>query len=262
MDRIIKAQDLFDLSGEVALITGASSGLGRRFARVLSAHGAAVVLAARRAERIESLKREIVNQGGQALSIPFDAREKDAVGALFDNAQSAFGRVSILVNNAGIVKTSPALDMSAEDWQAVLDVNLNAVWFLAQEGGRRMAKSKSGGTIINIASILGLRVEKGSAAYNVSKSGVIHMTRTLAMELARYQIRVNALAPGYIMSEMTRAYLTSPAGEKEVKTIPQRRYGEASDLDGAILLLSSNKASGFMTGSTVVVDGGHMWAFG
>lgn len=262
MDHIVKAQDLFDLSGEVALITGASSGLGRRFAKVLAAHGAAVILAARREERIESLKEEINNSGGKALAISFDAQETGSHGKLFEHGNSPFGPVSILINNAGIARTGPALEMSEEDWRTVIEVNLNAVWFLAQEAGRRMADSKNKGTIINIGSILGLRVDKGSAAYNVSKAGVIHMTRTLAVELARYGIRVNAIAPGYIMSEMTRAFLTSAAGRKEVETIPQRRYGDPSDLDGAILFLASRKASGFMTGSTVVVDGGHMWSFG
>jgi 3-oxoacyl-[acyl-carrier protein] reductase len=260
MNEIVKAQQLFDLSGQVAFVTGASSGLGARFAAVLAAHGAAVVLAARRMERLEKLKAQIIAKGGRAEAMPLDVSDPAAVTRAFDQAEAAFGRVSCLVNNAGIARPARALEMAAADWHRVLDINLHAVWSLAQEAGRRMAKA-SGGTIINVASILGMRVAPGEAAYSAAKGGVLQLTRSLAVELARHNIRVNAIAPGYIMSEMTETYLKSPKGEIMIKAIPQRRYGETSDLDGALLLLASQRASGFMTGSTIVIDGGDMWAY-
>jgi NAD(P)-dependent dehydrogenase (short-subunit alcohol dehydrogenase family) len=260
MNDILKAHQLFDLTGEVALVTGASSGLGTRFAKVLAAYGAGVILAARRIERLRALQKEIEKRGGRALALELDVCDPSVLSSAFDHAEEQFGAVSCLVNNAGIVKTGRALELSPEDWQRVLATNLDAVWRLSQEAGRRMVKARCAGTIINIASILGMRVAPGEAAYSVAKAGVIQITRALAVELARYNIRVNAIAPGYILSEMTEDYLKSAKGEAMIKSIPQRRYGEPSDLDGTLLLLASNKASGFMTGSTVVVDGGDMWA--
>jgi NAD(P)-dependent dehydrogenase (short-subunit alcohol dehydrogenase family) len=227
---------------------------------VLAAHGAGVILAARRIERLRALQKEIEKQGGHASALELDVCDPNALSSAFDHAEEQFGAVSCLVNNAGIVKTGRALELSPEDWQRVLATNLDAVWRLSQEAGRRMVKARRAGTIINIASILGMRVAPGEAAYSVAKAGVIQITRALAVELARYNIRVNAIAPGYILSEMTEDYLKSAKGEAMIKSIPQRRYGEPSDLDGTLLLLASNKASGFMTGSTVVVDGGDMWA--
>jgi 3-oxoacyl-[acyl-carrier protein] reductase len=260
MNDILKAHQLFDLTGEVALITGASSGLGARFSKVLAAHGAGVILAARRIEQLKALQQEIGEQGGRASALELDVSDPRALLLAFDHAENQFGAVSCLINNAGIVKTGRALELSQEDWQSVLTINLDAVWLLSQEAGRRMVKARRAGTIINIASILGMRVAPGEAAYSVAKAGVIQMTRALALELARHNIRVNAIAPGYILSEMTEDYLKSAKGEAMIKSIPQRRYGEPSDLDGTLLLLASSKASGFMTGSTIVVDGGHMWA--
>jgi 3-oxoacyl-[acyl-carrier protein] reductase len=262
MDPIVKSDELFDLTGEVALVTGASSGLGERFARVLAAHGAAVVLAARRVDRLDALKSVIEREGGRALVHAFDVAERQNAPVLFEAAEKAFGATTILVNNAGIARAGAALDVTPEDWTSVIDVNLSSVWFLAQEAARRMAAARRPGTIINVASLLGFRVAKGTAAYNVAKAGVIHMTRSLAIELARHDIRVNALAPGYLMSEMTREHLSGPRGERELKNIPLRRFGNPSDLDGAILFLASRAASGFMTGSTVVLDGGQMWSMG
>jgi len=252
------AATLFDLTGEVALVTGASSGLGAHFARVLAAGGAKVVLAARRRERLDALVREIAQAGGEALAVTLDVSSGAGIVSAFDEAETAFGTVSIVVNNAGISGQKPALETSEEDWRSVISVNLDAVWYVAQEGARRMVAAKRRGTIINIASLLGIRAAPTLVAYAAAKAGVIHMTSTLAAELARHGIRVNAIAPGYIVTEMNEAFFTSPQGEAFVKGIPQRRVGRPSDLDGTLLLLASERASGFMTGTTIVVDGGHM----
>ena len=260
MEPIVKAHELFDLTGEVALVTGASSGLGARFGRVLAAHGAKVAVVARRGDRLTQLAETITAAGGVALPLTFDVRRTDDAGAVFAEVERTFGTVTILVNNAGIARSAPALEMDAAAWREVIDVNLSAVWFLAQEAARRMAAAGRAGTIINIASLLSLRIAKGTAAYNVAKAGVLHMTRQLAVELARHRIRVNALAPGYIVTEMTEEFLEGPHGQAKLKSIPQRRFGDSADLDGAMLLLASAKASGFMTGSAVVVDGGQMWS--
>jgi 3-oxoacyl-[acyl-carrier protein] reductase len=259
MDDILKSHQLFDLSGEIALVTGASSGLGARFARVLAAHGAKVILAARRRERLTELQRHIEKQGGQALAVHLDVSDVAGVADAFDHSERRFGTVSCLVNNAGIARPARALELSLEDWRSVIDTNLNSVWMLSQEAARRMVKAERGGTIINIASILGMRVARGEAPYSAAKAGVLQITRSLGVELARHKIRVNAIAPGYILTEMTETYLKSAKGEAMVKAIPQQRHGDPSDLDGALLLLASQKASGFMTGSTIVVDGGDMW---
>jgi 3-oxoacyl-[acyl-carrier protein] reductase len=260
MEDIQRAHQLFDLTEEVALVTGASSGLGARFAKVLAAHGARVILAARRVERLKILERQIADQGNKAIAVELDVSDVSELAHVFTLAEQSFGTVTCLVNNAGIARPQRSLELSPEDWQNVIDINLNAVWRVAQEAGRRMVKAGSRGTIINIASILGMRVARGEVAYSAAKAGVLQITRTLAVELARHNIRVNAIAPGYILTEMTETYLKSPKGEAMVKAIPQRRFGNASDLDGTLLLLASHRASGFMTGSTIVVDGGDMWA--
>ena len=252
------AEELFDLTGEVALVTGASSGLGARFAETLAAAGARVVVVARRRERLDELVARIAAAGGEALAAMADVTDRAAVAAAFDAAEARWGPVSILVNNAGISRQKRVLDMAEADWRAVLDTNLDAVWFTAQAAARRMVKAGKAGTIINIGSVLSFRVATALAAYAVAKAGVAQMTAALALELARHDIRVNAIAPGYIHSELTADFLASPAGQDLAKALPQRRFGVPADLDGTLLLLASVRASGFMTGSTVMVDGGHM----
>ena len=253
----MKAAQLFDLTGRVALVTGASSGLGVRFAKVLAANGAAVVLVARRAECLAALADEIAAAGGRALAVEADVVDRAAMLAAFDQTERAFGPVTVLVNNAGIAKGGRAVELSAEDWRRVLAVNLDAVFYWAQEAARRMLAAGTSGAIVNIASVLGLGVSKGVVSYAASKAGVIQVTKALALELAGKDIRVNAIAPGWFMTELSGDHLRSEAGEKIKDEIPAGRFGAEGDLDGALLLLASD-AGRFMTGTTIVVDGGQV----
>jgi NAD(P)-dependent dehydrogenase (short-subunit alcohol dehydrogenase family) len=254
----MKAAELFDLTGKVALVTGASSGLGVRFAEVLAANGAKVALVARRAERLKDLQARIGAAGGQAIAIAADVTDRAAMARAFDAAEKAFGTVTILVNNAGVAHSGRAVDMPESEWHRVLDTNLDAVFFWAQEAARRMLAAKTGGAIVNTASILGFGVAKGTAAYAIAKAGVVQLTRALAVELAFRGIRVNAIAPGYIVTEINREYVEQ-RGESLTREIPVGRVGAERDLDGALLLLASD-AGRFMVGATIVVDGGQMVA--
>ncbi len=242
----------FDLSGKTALVTGASSGLGSHFARCLGEAGAAVVLAARRADRLQSLQAELTKSGIEAMAIDLDVTSGDSVAAALKGA----GRIDILVNNAGISIVKPALELPDEDWDAVVDTNLRGAWLMAQGAARRWVADKRAGSIVNIGSILGLRTIGQVAPYNASKAGLIHLTRVLAMEWARHRIRVNAICPGYIETEMNSAFWKTPGGQRLIERIPQRRIGQPGHLDGALLLLASD-AGEFMTGSVITVDGGH-----
>jgi len=253
----MKASELFDLTGQVALVTGASSGLGVRFAQVLAANGAQVALVARRAERLADVKAGIEAAGGHAIAIEADVLDRAAMERAFDAAEQAFGTVTILVNNAGVAHGGRAVEMPPEEWRRVLSTNLDAVFFWGQEAARRMLAAKVRGAIVNIASILGFGVSKGSAAYATAKAGVVQLTKALAIELAFRGIRVNAIAPGYVITEINREYLTTGPGAGMAREIPVGRIGEERDLDGALLLLASD-AGRFITGATVVVDGGHM----
>ncbi|MCL4710480.1 MAG: SDR family oxidoreductase [Pseudorhodoplanes sp.] len=253
----MKAADVFDMKGEVALVTGASSGLGLRFAEVLAANGARVVLVARRAERLGALKDKIAAAGGQAMAVEADVLDRRAMERAFDAAEKAFGTVSVLVNNAGIAHTDRVLDLSEDIWRSVLATNLDAVFFWAQEGARRMVAAAKPGAIINIASVVGFGVSKGIAAYAVAKAGVVQATKALSVELAARGVRVNAIAPGWFITEINEDFLRSEKGEEIRRGIPLGRFGESGDLDGALLLLAS-KAGRFMTGATVLVDGGQV----
>jgi 3-oxoacyl-[acyl-carrier protein] reductase len=253
------AAELFKLSGEVALVTGASSGLGLRFAEVLAESGAAVVLVARRKDRLLALKSRIDNAGGRVLAVEADVLKRQAMLGAFDQAERTFGCVTILVNNAGIAPVSRALELSEEEWRRVLSTNLDAVFFWAQEAARRMLAAGRRGSIVNIASVLGFGVAKGSAAYAVTKAGVIQLTKALALELAFKGVRVNAIAPGWIITDMNREFLMSEEGAAITREIPIGRFGQERDLDGALLLLVSD-AGRFIAGATIVVDGGQMVA--
>jgi 3-oxoacyl-[acyl-carrier protein] reductase len=248
---------LFDVSKEIILVTGASQGLGRQFARVLSAHGAAVVLAARQTAKLKSLEDEITGQGGRAVAVQMDVTDMASIAPAIERAESVLGPISVLINNAGIAIEKLAVEQTEADWDSVVNANLKGAYFVATEVARRMMARKQEGNIVNIASVLGLGVMKFLSPYTISKAGIIQATKAMALELAGNRIRVNALAPGYIDTEMNHDFWATPAGEKLAKRIPQRRIGAESDLDGAILLLASN-ASRYMTGSVITVDGGFL----
>jgi 3-oxoacyl-[acyl-carrier protein] reductase len=251
------ASKLFDLKGRVALVTGASSGLGEHFAEVAAANGAAVVLVARRKERLETLKAKIEKAGGRAAVAPADVTDQAAMKRAFDAAERAFGTVDLLVANAGMVEVAKAVDMSPEMWRRTMATDLDAVFFSATEAARRLIAAGKPGAIVTIASIAGYMVERGLSAYSVAKAGVIQATRALALELARRNIRVNAIAPGFISTEINRDFLASEEGERLKQKIPLARFGTPGDLDGTFLLLAS-AAGAWTTGSTVVVDGGEL----
>ncbi len=252
--------DQFDLTGKTALITGASQGLGAGFARTLALAGAKVALAARQAPKLASLKDEITDAGGTALAVAMDVTDGASVKRAFDSAEEALGPVDILVNNAGIAITKPFLEIDESDWDAVLDTNLKGCFLAGQEAARRMAgrqNDRGGGSIINIASVLGQEVIGQLSSYCASKAGLIHLTKAMALELARVGVRVNAIAPGYIETPINAEFFQTPAGESMIRGIPQRRLGQPEDLDGAVLLLASD-ASRYMTGTVVTVDGGFL----
>ena len=253
----MKASDLFSLKGRVALVTGASSGLGIQFAKALADNGAAVALVARRVGRLAEVKLGIEAAGGRAIAIEADVTDRAAMAGAFDAAEKEFGTVTILVNNAGIAHGGRAIDMTPEEWRKVLATNLDAVFYNAQEAARRMLAANKPGAIVNIASVLGLSVARGVAAYATAKASVLQLTKALAVELAFKGIRVNAIAPGWFVTEINDEYLMSEAGAAIKRDIPMGRFGASGDLDGALLLLTSDAGS-YMTGATLVVDGGQV----
>ncbi|MGC1447209.1 MAG: glucose 1-dehydrogenase [Xanthobacteraceae bacterium] len=250
---------IFDLHGKVAMVTGASSGLGLRFAQCLAENGAAVALVARRVDRLKALAAQIEKAGGKAVPIEADVRDRAAMAQAFDAAEALLGPVTILVNNAGVAHSGRAVEMPEDEWRRVLSVNLDAVFFCAQEAARRMLAAGKAGAIVNIASVLGLGVGKGAVAYATAKAGVIQLTKAMALELAFKGIRVNAIAPGWFVTDLNREYLEGEAGAKLKREIPIGRFGEEGDLDGPLLLLASD-AGRFVTGATIVADGGQIVA--
>lgn len=246
------------LDGRRALVTGASGGLGLHFAGVLAAAGATVVLAARRVDRLEAEVARLREGGAAAHAVAIDVTDAASVRAAFDAAEAAAGgAIDIVINNAGIPGDSRFLDMEEAEWDQVLDTNLKGAWLVGREAARRLSHTQQGGSIINVASILGLRVAGGVSAYCASKAGLIQLTKAMALELARHRIRVNALAPGYIETDLNRDFFASEAGHKLVQRVPQRRLGQAPELDGPLLLLAS-EAGSYMTGAVIEVDGGHL----
>lgn len=248
------SDSIFNLSGRTALITGGGTGLGRQFATVLSGAGATVILCARRVEKLRQTADDINAAGGRAICHAMDVTDAASIAAAFEQA-AGHGVVSILVNNAGMVGEPSLLQLDGDTWDKVQATNLKGAWLVAKEAVTRMLASETRGTVINIASILGTAVQKGTGPYAASKAGLLHLTRSMAVEWARYGVRVNSIAPGYYATDMAEEFLESAAGQSMLKRIPQRRLGNVEDLSGAILLLASD-ASAYMTGSCITVDGG------
>lgn len=252
--------DLFQpflLDGKVALVTGASSGFGRHFGSVLARAGARVVLAARRTERVREACETIIAAGGEAVAVTMDVTDSSSISAAFDAAEQAFGPVTVVVNNAGITIPKPLVDLSDTDWSEVIDTNLNGVAYVTRESARRMIAAGVGGSVVNIASILAHREQKMLTNYAASKAAVVQFTRTAALELAQHGIRVNAICPGYFVTDLNREWFKTEDGQALIRRIPQRRSGDLPDLNGPLLLLASD-AGALMTGADLTVDGGHV----
>jgi NAD(P)-dependent dehydrogenase (short-subunit alcohol dehydrogenase family) len=246
----------FRLQGRRALVTGASSGLGRHFALTLAQAGATVIVAARSVDKLAETVTEIKAAGGDASAVRLDVTDAASVKGAFDEIEAG-GVADVIVNNAGMAVSRPLLEQTESDWDTVLDTNLKGAWLVAQEAARRLVAAKRPGSIVNIASITGERVAGGVAPYCTSKAGVMHLTRAMALELARHGVRVNALAPGYVQTELNRDFLGSEAGQRLMARIPQRRFGLPEELDGPLLLLASD-AGAYITGSIIFADGGHL----
>jgi NAD(P)-dependent dehydrogenase (short-subunit alcohol dehydrogenase family) len=257
MDSQTRPQFTCDLSGKVALVTGASGGIGAHLARSLAAAGARVAAAARREARLAEVVAAIGAAGGQAVAIAMDVTDAASIENAFDDAQDALGTVNVLINNAGIAIGKPALEIAIDEWDSVIATNLRGAFLTAQSCAKRLVARNAPGSIVNLGSVLGLRVAPAVAAYSASKAAILHLTRALAFEWARYKIRVNAIAPGYIETDINAEFLASPAGEAMIKRIPQRRLGTVRDLDAAVLLLASDAAD-YITGAVVPIDGGHL----
>lgn len=251
--------ETFSLQGKATLVTGASSGLGRHFAKVLARAGARVVAAARRIDRLEALVAEIKAEGGEATAVALDVTRADSVKGAFDKAEVAFGPVTVLINNAGVPSNTFFTKLTENDWRQVMDVNLDGVFRVGQEAARRMIAAGTGGSIVNVSSVLGLGVLKAVAPYAASKAAVIQLTKAMALELVRERIRVNALAPGYVVTELNDAFLASPSGQKLLARVPFGRAAKLEELDGPLLLLASDAGS-YMSGSVLTVDGGSLLA--
>jgi NAD(P)-dependent dehydrogenase (short-subunit alcohol dehydrogenase family) len=243
----------FSLRGQTAVVTGASSGLGQHIAGVLARAGASVVCCARRADRLKEVVAQLAAEGGSASLQVMDVCDRASICTALDAARP----FDILVNNAGVTLTKRLLEFDDDDWNSITGTNLTGAWTVAQEAARRMVAQHVAGSIINITSILGVRVAGGVSPYIAAKAGLRSLTQAMALELARHDIRVNSLAPGYFMTELNSDFLHSQSGEKLRQRIPFRRFGHPSDLDGALLLLAS-PAGSFITGSEIVVDGGHL----
>jgi NAD(P)-dependent dehydrogenase (short-subunit alcohol dehydrogenase family) len=250
--------NLFNLDGKVALITGAGSGLGRQFAATLAGAGASVVLAARRREKLEETAETIRGRGGNAICLELDVTDSLSITNCIRETVSEVGAPDILVNNAGIAKQGYLTDISEDDWDAVLDTNLKGVFMVAQAVAKSMITANKPGSIINIASILGLRVSKALASYIAAKSAVVQLTKAMAIEWSRQNVRVNALAPGYFITEINEKQFADGAADDFLRErVPMGRVGDLPEIAGPLLLLASDAGS-YMTGSIVVVDGGHV----
>ena len=249
-------QELFNLKGEVALITGASSGLGAHFAKTLGKAGAKVIVAARRIDRLEKLAETLSEDNLNVLPLEMDVLDSDSINKAIKYSQSKLGPITILVNNAGVPSSGRAIEMDEEEWDRVIDTNIKGAWLVAREVARGMVENEILGRLINIASIFGVNTSaKRVLPYSVSKAGMISLTKTLALELSMEGICVNAIAPGYIETELNSEFLQSPAGQRIITRVPMGRFGEPVDLDGILLMLAGPSAR-YITGSVFTVDGG------
>lgn len=244
-----------DLSGKVALITGASSGLGARFAKVLASAGATVALAARRVERLKELRAEIDADGGEAHVYQLDVTDLASVRGCIARVEQDFKKIDILVNNSGVSATARITDTTEEDYDFVMNTNAKGAFFVAQQTAKVMIAQKTAGRIINIASVAGMKVMSQLSVYCMSKAAVVHMTRAMALEWGRHGINVNAICPGYIVTEINAAHFETEAGQKLVSLLPRRRAGKPEDLDGILMLLASDE-SRFVNGAAITADDG------
>lgn len=245
------------LDGKTALVTGAAGGLGHSFTRCLLEAGATVIVSGRRREALEALKTDLPEYAERIHVVAMDVTDGVSVTEAFDTMAQDIAVPDVVVSNAGVATSMKALDLSVADWDRVVDTNLKGCWLVCTEAARRLCAINQGGSIIMISSILGHRVAGNVAPYAAAKAGVEQLTRALALEWARFGIRVNTLAPGYIETDLNRDFFTSEPGQKLIRRIPQRRLGQPADLSGPLLLLAS-ELSDYMTGSTLVVDGGHL----
>lgn len=251
------SRNYFKLENKIVLVTGASSGLGVHFAKILAAEGAAVILAARRREKLEAAVAEITQQGGMAMAISLDVANKDSVASAFDEIEQRYGRLDILINNAGVANDpTSCLEMSEEDWNWVIDTNLSGAFRVAQAAAKLMVKAGNGGSIVNTASVYGLRTGAMKVNYNASKAGVVMLSKSLAAELVRHNIRVNSLCPGWFLTEINQDYFNSDSGKRYIQKIPNKRLGTMEELTVPLLLLASDSAGSYMNGTCIVVDGG------
>lgn len=248
--------DRFSLVGRTALVTGASSGLGAHFAKVLAAAGAVVVACARRVDALDATVDAIREAGGKAFAVPMDVTDADSVVNAFDAAEELCGTVDLLVNNAGIADVTPFEQIDDDGWDRVLDVNLKGAFRVAREASARLVEAGLPGSIVNIASILGLSVQRNHASYATSKAALIQLTRAMAIDLARHEIRVNALAPGFVRTPINEAFFASDAGQAYIRRLPARRLATLSDLDGPLLILASD-AGAYLSGVVLPVDFAH-----
>jgi NAD(P)-dependent dehydrogenase (short-subunit alcohol dehydrogenase family) len=246
----------FDLNGQVAIVTGASSGIGRHLAELVATAGARVALVARRIDRLDDVAEGIRAEGGDCLPIACDVTRAENVAAAVAAAETGLGPLSILVNNAGVVVSKPLFEHTEADWDYVVDTNLKGAWLVAREFAHHLVERKRAGRIINITSVLASRTIGRVPAYCAAKAGLTHLTEVLAMELARHGILVNALAPGYVETDFNRAFFQTEPGKALISRIPLKRLGRTQDLDGALLFLAS-PASAYVTGAVIAVDGGH-----
>jgi len=252
-----------DLSGRVALVTGASSGLGAQFARTLAKAGAAVVLAGRRTDRLKELRAEIESHDGDAHVVELDVTDIDSIKSAVAHAETEVGTLDILINNSGVSTTQKLVDVTADDYDFIFDTNVRGAFFVAQEVGKRMVAravgaapgTYIGGRIVNIASMAGLRVLSQIGVYSMSKASVIHMTRAMALEWGKFGINVNAICPGYIDTEMNHHHWEGDAGQKLVNMLPRKRLGKPEDLDTSLLMLCANE-SHFINGAVIQADDG------